>query len=212
MHNNDFDAISLEEWALLECFDNTDWKKKLIIWKWDSKYASIIHSSDIDYEIETNWENWESQFFFLCPINEKRASSLRLRFNIKHSWVKLNVHIVALVAENIPVTLDANIIMKEWIQWASASLLEESVILSPSVSIKSLPILDIHAKNIQASHWAKIYRLDNDKLFYLESKWLNKVQAEGLMISSFRERMFDLVQMDEEKRKWIINTFLTFSK
>ena len=142
----------------------------------------------------------------------KKTSTLKINFNINHSWTKLDVHIVALVAENIPVTLDANIIMKEWIQWASASLLEESVILSPSVSIKSLPILDIHAKNIQASHWAKIYRLDNDKLFYLESKWLNKVQAEGLMISSFRERMFDLVQMGEEKRKWIINTFFTFSK
>ena len=207
-----FENKHLENGTLFECFDDTHWNKTITLWKGDNKYASLIHSSEVNYTIETKDENSETSFFFLCPINEKKPSTLKINFNINHSWTKLDVHIVALVAENVPVTLDANIIMKEWIQWASASLLEESVILSPSVSIKSLPILDIHAKNIQASHWAKIYRLDNDKLFYLESKWLNKIQAEGLMISSFRERMFDLVQMDEGKRKWIINTFLTFSK
>ena len=207
-----FENKHLENSTLFECFDGTHWNKTITLWKGENKYSGLIHSSEVNYTIETKDENSETSFFFLCPINEKKTSTLKINFNINHSWTKLDVHIVALVAENIPVTLDANIIMREWIQWASASLLEESVILSPSVSIKSLPILDIHAKNIQASHWAKIYRLDNDKLFYLESKWLNKVQAEGLMISSFRERMFDLVQMDEEKRKWIINTFLTFYK
>lgn len=207
-----FENKHLENSTLFECFDDIHWNKTITLWKGCNKYASLIHSSEVNYTIETKDENSETSFFFLCPINEKKTSTLKINFNINHSWTKLDVHVVALVAENVPVTIDANIIMKEWIQWASASLLEESVILSPSVSIKSLPILDIHAKNIQASHWAKIYRLDNDKLFYLESKWLNKVQAEGLMISSFRERMFDLVQMGEEKRKWIINTFLTFSK
>ncbi|MBR2157955.1 SufD family Fe-S cluster assembly protein [bacterium] len=48
--------------------------------------------------------------------------------------------------------------------------MEESILLSKNVNIKSLPVLDIHSKNIQASHGAKIYRLDDDKLFYLESK------------------------------------------
>ena len=192
-----FENKHLENSTVFECFDGTHWNKTITLWKWENKYASLIHSSEVNYTIETKDENSETSFFFLCPINEKKTSTLKINFNINHSWTKLDVHVVALVAENVPVTIDANIIMKEWIQWASASLLEESVILSPSVSIKSLPILDIHAKNIQASHWAKIYRLDNDKLFYLESKWLNKIQAEGLMISSFRERMFDLVQMDE---------------
>ena len=135
---------------------------------------------------------------------------LILKFKIKHSWVKLNVHIVALVSEDTPVTIDADIFMEEWVQWSSASLLEESILLSPKVNIKSLPVLDIHAKNIQASHWAKIYRLDDDKLFYLESKWLNKNQAEKLILSSFWERLFDLVNVDEKEKEWILNKFFTY--
>ena len=210
LKNNQFDNILLEEWALLECFDNVNWKKKIIIWKWNNRYASIIHSSEMDYEVGTNWENWDAQFFFLCPINEDQPSSLHIKFNIEHSFINLNIHIVALVATNAPVSLDADIIMSKWIQWSSASLLEESVILSPKVNIKSLPILDIHAKNIQASHWAKIYSLDDDKLFYLESKWLQKKQAEWLILSSFRERMFDMVEIDKKEREEIINKYFNF--
>ena len=208
--NNQFDNIHLKSNSLLECFDNVDWEKKISLSMWVNKYASIVHSSKVDYEIETNQENWESDFFFLCLINENNPSSIRLKFKIKHSWVKLNVHIVALVSEDAPVTIDADIFMEEWIQWSSASLLEESILLSPKVNIRSLPVLDIHAKNIQASHWAKIYRLDDDKLFYLESKWLNKNQAEKLILSSFWERLFDLVDVNEEEKEWILNKFFTY--
>ena len=208
--NNQFDNIQLKSNSLLECFDNVEWKKKINLSMWVNKYASIVHSSKVDYEIETNQENWESDFFFLCPVNENISSSIRLNFRIKHSWVKLNVHVVALVSENTPITIDANIIMEEWIKWSSASLLEESILLSPNVNIKSLPVLDIHAKNIQASHWAKIYRLDDDKLFYLESKWLNKNQAEKLILSSFWERMFSLVEVDEDEKEWLLNKFFTY--
>ena len=208
--NNQFDNIQLKSNSLLECFDNVDWEKKISLSMWVNKYASIVHSSKVDYEIETNQENWESDFFFLCPINENTPSSIRLKFKIKHSWVKLNVHIVALVSKEAPVTIDADIYMEEWIKWSSASLLEESILLSPKVNIKSLPVLDIHAKNIQASHWAKIYRLDDEKLFYLESKWLNKNQAEKLILSSFWERLFDLVEVNEEEKEWLLNKFFTY--
>ena len=204
---NQFNDIQLVSSSLLECFDNITWEKKISIWNWINKYASVVHSSNVNYEIETVQENWETDFFFICPINEKKPSSLHLTFNIKHSWVKLNVHIVALVSENIPITIDADIIMQEWVQKSSASLLEESILLSKNVNMKSLPVLDIHSKNIQASHWAKIYRLDDDKLFYLESKWLNKESAENLILSSFWERMFNLIEINEEEKDNLLKKY-----
>lgn len=208
---NQFETVQLASNAMLEYFDAALWEKRIMLWSWANKYASIIHSSKIDYTIETCQENWESDFFFLCPINEEVESSLRLTFNIRHSWVKLNVYIVALVSKNIPIVIDANIVMEEWVQKSSASLLEESILLSKNVNIKSLPVLDIHCKNIQASHGAKIYRLDEDKLFYLESKWLNKKQAEKLMISSYRERLFNLVEIDENEKEDLIKKYFIYS-
>ena len=68
--NNQFDNIHLKSSSLLECFDNVEWEKKISLSMWVNKYASIVHSSKVDYEIETNQENWDSDFFFLCPVNE----------------------------------------------------------------------------------------------------------------------------------------------
>ena len=173
---NQFNNIQLVSSSLLECFDNITWEKKISIWNWTNRYASVIHSSNVNYEIETVQENSETDFFFL-------------------------------VSENIPITIDADIIMQEWVQKSSASLLEESILLSKNVNIKSLPVLDIHSKNIQASHWAKIYRLDDDKLFYLESKWLNKESAENLILSSFWERMFNLIEINEEEKDNLLKKY-----
>jgi hypothetical protein len=205
--NNIFNEIELKGTSLYECYDNNHWEKRIFLWGWENNYASIIHSSSVNYTIETNKENWKYWFFFLCPINEEKDSSLKLKFYVNHSWIKLDVHIIAFLYTDAKVTLDADIVMKEWIQWSSASLLEESIILSQKINVKSLPVLDIHAKNIQASHWAKIYRLDDDKLFYLRSKWLNKNQSENLILSSFWERMFDSVNMEEKEREELLEKY-----
>ena len=45
-------------------------------------------------------------------------------------------------------------------------------------------IFDVQSNNIQAAHGAKIYRLDTEKLFYLQSKGLDSDQARQLLISS----------------------------
>jgi hypothetical protein len=197
---NQFNDIQLVSSSLLECFDNITWEKKISIWNWTNRYASVVHSSNVNYEIETVQENWETDFFFICPINEKKPSSLHLTFNIKHSWVKLNVHIVALVSENIPITIDADIIMQEWVQKSSASLLEESILLSKNVNIKSLPVLDIHSKNIQASHWAKIQRISAKRLFYMQSRWLSEEKAINMIINSYSEQIIDKLELNEKEK------------
>jgi len=106
--------------------------------------------------------------------------------------------------------LNATIMMEPHIQDASAHLLEETVILSPEVQLKSLPILDIHAKNIQASHGAKIYRLDEEKLFYLQSKGLSFKQAQQLLLSSYVEKLFADLELEEEEKQALISDFFTF--
>lgn len=122
----------------------------------------------------------------------------------------MNLHLVALVQTNAKTTLNATIFMQPHIQNSSAHLLEETVVLSPQVQLASLPILDIHAKNIQASHGAKIYRLDDDKLFYLQSKGLTRRQAQELLLSSYTEKLFGGVNIKKEDKQHLISGFLTF--
>ena len=76
--------------------------------------------------------------------------------------------------------------------------------------MRNLPILDIQANNIAAAHGAKIYRLDEQKLFYLQSKGLSAEQARALLISSYPNLLFEETVENEEEKNQIISEFLDF--
>ena len=104
----------------------------------------------------------------------------------------------------------ATIYMQPNIQDSSSKLLEETVVLSEKIKVRNLPILDIQANNIAAAHGAKIYRLDEQKLFYLQSKWLSAQQARSLLISSYPNMLFEDTMEKEEEKEQIIAEFLDF--
>lgn len=91
-------------------------------------------------------------------------------------------------------------------------MLEETIILGDQVNVRNLPILDIQANNISAAHGAKIYRLDEQKLFYLQSKGLTAHQARQLLISAYPARLFEGTIEDEALKEQIISQFLTFDQ
>ena len=47
------------------------------------------------------------------------------------------------------------------------------------------PQLEIEANNVKASHAATVGQIDEEQLFYLESRGLDKKRAEGLIVEGF---------------------------
>lgn len=77
-------------------------------------------------------------------------------------------------------------------------LLEENIILWTQASIKTLPMLDVHANEVTAAHGARIEKLDNKKIFYLKSRGLDDQQATEMMIGWYIESIFaDAEQSDD---------------
>ena len=211
MNKNNFSDTILNNTFVFDYFDQAQWKKQVFLQNWKNKYAALVHASTIDLFLETKEEGGESEIYILSPIDEKTPLTINFKIDINHSDVKLNVHLVAFLKQDAPTTLNASILMKQRAQNSSTSLLEESVILSPKINIKSLPVLDIQAKNIQASHWAKIYRLDGEKLFYLESKWLDRTKAQEILLSSFPEKLFEDIGLLEEEKNELLERYFTFT-
>lgn len=203
--------LILQDHSVFQLWETCKSKKNIVLQNsLPCKYAAIVHGSELDFHITTAQEGSEMTMMLVCPIIDEKPLTINLHLDLKHNHCAINLHLVALVQTNAKTTLNATIVMQPHIQNASAHLLEETVVLSPNVQVKSLPILDIHAKNIQASHGAKIYRLDNDKLFYLQSKGLTRRQAQELLLHSYGERLFEDLALGEEDKHQLISDFLTF--
>lgn len=203
--------LILQEQSVFELWEKISAEKRIILKNSvPLRYSALVYASELDFSLETAQEGGVLDMMLLCPVMDENPLHINLHLDLKHHHCKIALHLVALVQTNAKTTLNAIIMMEPYIQDASAHLLEETVVLSPEVQLKSLPILDIHAKNIQASHGAKIYRLDEEKLFYLESKGLSFKQAQQLLLSSYVEKLFADLELEEEEKQALISDFFTF--
>lgn len=210
-HTNAVSELLLQEDSVFELWDGVCAEKTILLGNSKPlKYAALVHASTLAFQVNTIEAGSELEMMLLCPVLDSRETSVNLMLNLRHNDCKIHLHLVALVFSDAKTTLNATIFMEPHIQGAASKLLEETVVLSPEVQLQSLPILDIQAKNIQAAHGAKIYRLDQDTLFYLQSKGLSYQQAQYLLLVSYGERLFEGVALTEEEKWKLVSDFLTF--
>lgn len=74
-------------------------------------------------------------------------------------------------------------------QLSDAELENKNLLLSKGARADSIPVLEIEADDVQAAHGATVGRVDEDQMYYLMSRGLNRAQAERVIISGFFENV-----------------------
>lgn len=70
---------------------------------------------------------------------------------------------------------------------SDASLRDDSLLLSKSAHIDSIPALEIAANDVKAFHGATIGALDEDEIFYAQSRGIPRTEAERMIALGFFE-------------------------
>lgn len=70
-------------------------------------------------------------------------------------------------------------------QKVASSQLNQNLILNSGAEANTKPELEIYADDVKANHGASIGRLDEAKLFYLQSRGINKVEALQILAKAF---------------------------
>ncbi len=78
-----------------------------------------------------------------------------------------------------------NILMMPGCSGADGTLEEHNLLLSSGSKIEAVPALEIHHDEVQASHSATLERVDEEKLFYLESRGLEAKEGLELLVEGF---------------------------
>lgn len=64
---------------------------------------------------------------------------------------------------------------------------EETLLLSDTAEINAVPMLEIENQDVRCSHAATVGRIEEEKLFYLMSRGIDRAEAEKMMIEGFIE-------------------------
>jgi Fe-S cluster assembly protein SufD len=83
---------------------------------------------------------------------------------------------------------------------SDAHLTSRTLLLSPDAHVNTVPALEILANDVKAGHSATIGKIDEESLFYLLSRGLDKDAAKKLIIESFFESQIKMID-DESAQK-----------
>lgn len=82
-------------------------------------------------------------------------------------------------------------------QHSDASLRDDSLLLSKGAHIDSIPALEIGANDVKAFHGATVGALDEESIFYMTSRGIERAEAERMIALGFFEPAIDRFPTEE---------------
>ena len=198
---NNYENISIDtNTFLIESFFHGSGTKTITV-AGNTKFTYLLLAKeqlDLDLRIETTGETAEINVKTLCIAKPESDITLKLHAHLIHSHSTADLHMVSLLQDGSVCEIDGGVDLHADVKKISGHLLEENIILGENIKIKTLPMLDVRSSDVSASHGARIQRLDAKKMFYLQSRGLDKTQAKELMISGYFEQVFTPFKHDQE--------------
>jgi Fe-S cluster assembly protein SufD len=85
-------------------------------------------------------------------------------------------------------------------QKTNAMQTSRNIVLSEHAKADAIPNLEIEANDVRCGHAASVGPVDEEALFYLESRGIPRDQAERLVVTGFFQEVLDRVQIDQIRR------------
>lgn len=113
-------------------------------------------------------------------------------------WATSNIMISSIVQET-SIHINSSLHISEASKEVEAHLDLENIFLWEKGSIASHPNLFVDTHDVKVSHSSKTHRLPEEKLFYLESRWLPEAIATQVMLDGVFRRIFACIDMYDQK-------------
>jgi Fe-S cluster assembly protein SufD len=112
-------------------------------------------------------------------LNHPHSSSKQLQKNI--------------VADKAHVVFNGKIFVPKPAQLTDASQLNRNLLLSPQAKVDTKPQLEITADNVKCAHGATVSQLEDDEIFYLQSRGIDENNARHLLVNAFAAEIINQI-------------------
>lgn len=96
---------------------------------------------------------------------------------------------------------NGKIIVEKLAQKTNAFQKNNNILISDNATINTKPQLEIFADDVKCSHGCTIGQLDEDALFYLQSRGIPKKEARALLMYAFANNVLESVRIPELKTR-----------
>ena len=86
-------------------------------------------------------------------------------------------------------------------QQTNAEQTNKNLLLSNDARVDTKPQLEIFADDVKCAHGAAIGQIDEEEMFYLESRGINRALARNMLTYGFAEEVIERIKIDSIKRE-----------
>ena len=192
-------------------------------------YTNELGSKDLNYNLiqtkimeNANFENfnlsYSSSFFkndIECDLKEKYSSAFVsgaiLAQNNQHHEIKTNIihnghttksyqKIKSVLNKNSKAVFQGKIYVDQNAQKTNGYQLSKAILLDEECEFDSKPELEIYADDVKCSHGSTSGSLNEDSIFYLMSRGLNRIQAKKILIKGFLSDAIETITNNEVRK------------
>jgi Fe-S cluster assembly protein SufD len=177
-----------------------------------SQHSSYTGNS-IDLGAKLSRHNWE--IFQIGAQTETYLNGLTLvngeRESDTHSTIALtkphgitNQLHKCIVDDRAHAIFNGKVFVPQAAQQTNAGQLNRNLLLSAQARIDTKPQLEITADNVKCSHGATVSQLEDDEIFYLQSRGLDVETAKILLINAFAIEIIDRIPIASVRERLAI--------
>ena len=214
--NNVYENIILESNAIYRniCIQNAKsegyfhkFSKNILESK--SKYSSFIFPSGLKFnklDLEFNLEGEDSECNIQSAsfLNRNDHQEIKTRINHLAPNCKSYQKVKNVLDSDGKGVYQGKIFVKDIAQKTNAYQLSKAMLLSDSSEFDSKPELEIYADDVKCSHGSTSGSVDEDSIYYLMSRGLNRKESVKLLVDGFLNEVIDMIKSNSV-RKFVQN-------
>lgn len=203
---NSFVDAALDERAFLTL--TTFMKEGEKSWHFDAIRATLKRESRLktyavtdggatsrqDYVVQLLEEGAEASLYGVCQVEERRHHHVNVLMRHHAPRCRSLQHFRNVLKEGSRTSFEGKIHVGQAAQKTEAFQMNHNLILSRHAVANSKPNLEIFADDVKASHGSTTGQLDEQQLFYLQSRGIPKKEAKALLIKGFCQEILDQIE------------------
>lgn len=146
-------------------------------------------ASDLPNFLKVNLNGAEAKIKILlgAVMNGGLKREIQLKVNHLHARTESLTVIKNLMYDQSALSLKGNIYIPRESQQSKAFFQHDALLMSRESRSATIPSLEIIANDVQAGHSASVGKLDEEILFYCQTRGLDKKMAEEMLVKGFLE-------------------------
>ena len=164
-------------------------------------YSSSFFKNDIECDLKENY----SSAFVSGAILAQNNQHHEIKTNIIHNGhtTKSYQKIKSVLNKNSKAVFQGKIYVDQNAQKTNGYQLSKAILLDEECEFDSKPELEIYADDVKCSHGSTSGNLNEDSIFYLMSRGLNRVDAKKILIKGFLSDAIETITNNEIKNFYL---------